>query len=162
MPLHGNHQTVSCFHVYWNFTSMLQPTIQEEDENYPNTIQIHLHMLWGNVVKWVRRWTVEHGVEGSSPTWITSAWVPLCALEQGTSLFVPLSKALHSTCSMRQRARYAIPLLYMCSWHTMYTLKNTIGYSKKNRWSSRSVDHTSNMSKLEGPGKSTACLYAVW
>ena len=42
----------------------------------------------------LRRWTVERRIESSSPKRIISAQLPLCALEQGTSIYFPCFRGL--------------------------------------------------------------------
>ena len=56
---------------------------------------VHLYSCWigkwmrgASVDGWLRPWTVVPGVESSNPTIITWAQLPLCALDQSTSLYL--------------------------------------------------------------------------
>ena len=104
------------------------------------------------------------GLKSPSYTWVR---LPLCAL----------SKALHSTCSVLQRARSAVSPVYMYFWHSCSVhVKECHRLFGKSRGSSRYCwlyfkttliySRFQSMGKgdcglFESPKLSTACLYAA-
>ena len=68
----------------------------------------------GSVAQRLRHWTVVHRVESLSPTGITCAQLPLCALEQDTLLYLfcalvgLLSHWSHVPCTCVPDTQYAL------------------------------------------------------